>query len=172
MGVYTVFLYSTLSVAYDIYVWFYDRLGLQTMSQVMSLAYVPVGFTLLVFVVRRLPWALSRYVAFGLITLGMILALKSLTVPAKRFHFLQYGPLTLLVFDALRFRFQGRHHYLCAFGLVALIGLGDEAIQAILPQRHFGVQDLLVNSAAGLMMLLFIRFVVGEEQYGSFFMRQ
>lgn len=50
-------------------------------------------------------------------------ALRHLTVPAKRFNFLQYGPLTVLVFDALRFRLHDRYLYVWTFAAVALIGL-------------------------------------------------
>ena len=78
---------------------------------------------------------------------------------------MQYGPLTLLVFDALRFRFTGRPLYLWTFVAVTIIGVGDEALQGILPQRHFGLLDIVVNSTAGLLTLAFIGWVIGEEYY-------
>jgi hypothetical protein len=48
---------------------------------------------------------------------------------------------------------------------VTLIGLGDESLQAIVPKRHFGLLDLVVDLVAGLLTLAFIGFVVGEENY-------
>lgn len=48
---------------------------------------------------------------------------------------------------------------------MALIGLDDETIQWILPSRHFGVLDIFVNAEAGLLTLVFIRFVLREENY-------
>jgi hypothetical protein len=49
--------------------------------------------------------------------------------------------------------------------LVALIGLGDETLQWILPNRYVGLVDLVVNTATGLFTLAFIGFVLGEENY-------
>ena len=48
---------------------------------------------------------------------------------------------------------------------MALIGLGDETLQWMLPNRYFGIVDLVVNTAAGLFALAFIGFVLGEENY-------
>jgi hypothetical protein len=48
--------------------------------------------------------------------------------------------------------------------LVALAGLGDETIQWLLPDRHFGVLDLAINSVAGLLALVFIGFVWNPEK--------
>ena len=105
--------------------------------------------------------------SFTLICLGVAFSLQILTIPAKRFHFLQYAPLTVLVFDALRFTIRGRFLYIWTLALVALIGLGDETLQWMLPNRYFGIVDLVVNTVAGLFALAFIGFVLGEENYPS-----
>ena len=108
----------------------------------------------------------TKVVAAGaLIVVAVAMTLYGLEIPAKRFHFFQYAPATLLVFDALRFTLKDRWLYTGTLALVALIGLGDETIQWILPTRHFGFLDILVNAEAGLLTLLFIRFVLREENY-------
>ena len=160
-----MFLYATLTLAYDIYVWFFDRLGKAFMSSFMIWMYLPLGLALLVFLLFFLPRRPVAYLVFLLICLAVVGCLNWLTIPAKRFHFLQYGPLTLLVFEALRYRFQGRSLYLWTLVAVTLIGVGDETLQAVLPRRHFGYIDILVNSTAGLLTLAFIRWVIGEENY-------
>lgn len=165
VAVYTVFLYSTLTVAFDIYVYFFGRWGKPAMSSIMTWMYLPIGVALLAFLVRRLPRRAGSYLAFLLIVLAVAYCLKFLTVPAKRFHFLQYGPLTFLVFDALRFKIRDRYLYLWTMALVSLIGLGDEFLQHLLPKRHFGLIDVVINSVAGLVTLVFIGFVMGEENY-------
>ena len=142
---YTMFLYATLTLAYDIYVWFFDRLGKAFMSSLMIWMYLPLGLALLVFVLFFLPRRPRSYLVFLLICLAVVGCLNLLTVPAKRFHFLQYAPLTLLLFEALRFRFQGRALYLWTLVAVTLIGVGDETLQAVLPQRHFGYIDIVVH---------------------------
>lgn len=165
VGLYTVFLYSTLTLAFEIYVWIFDRLGKTTMSSIMIWMYLPLGLGLLAFVFFRLPRHPKAYLAFALICLVLLCCLKVIAIPAKRFHFLQYGPLTFFVFDAMRFSFRGRYLYLWTLATVVVIGLGDETLQAILPQRFFGLTDIAINSAAGILTLAFIAFVVGEEHY-------
>ena len=163
--VYTVFLYGTLTLAFDIYVWVFDRWGEAFVSRVMNGLFLPVGVALLIFVVFFLPRRGGAYLTFLLICLAMLYCLNTIEVPAKRFHFLQYGPLTVLVFDAVRFRSGNRYLYAWTFAVVVLIGFGDEIIQSLLPRRHFGLQDIVINSTAGLLTLAFIGFVVGEENY-------
>ncbi len=163
--VYTVFLYGTLAVAFDIYVWSLDRWGEAFVSKVINGLFVPVGLALLMFVVFCLPRREGAYLTFLLICLAMFHCLNDIEIPAKRFHFLQYGPLTVLVFDAMRFRSGNRYLYVWTFAILALIGLVDEIIQSLLPSRHFGLQDIVINSTAGLLTLVFIGFVVGEENY-------
>ena len=165
MLVYTLLLYATLTLAFDIYAWFYDRMGKLFMSRPMLGLYAPVALLLLSFLILRLPRRLDSYVAFGMIGLALGYALHSIEVPAKRFHFLQYGPLAVLILDALRFRFRDRYLYMWTLLLVALIGLGDEALQGLLPNRYFGFQEVATNTIAGLFALAFVVFVMGEENY-------
>lgn len=162
---YTVFLYSTLTIAFDLYVSLFDRMGREFMDSLMSWMYLPLGVILVVLVFLFIPRRIGVYVAFLLIALAFICALEFFTIPAKRFHFLQYGPLTVLVFDALRFRCHDRYHYVWTLLIVALVGLGDEVIQGLLPDRHFGIPDVVLNSVAGLLTLAFLGFVVGNENY-------
>lgn len=163
--VYTIVLYSTLTLAFRLYVWMYARLGKPFMSSLMIWIYVPVGLALLVFLFFRLPRQLGRYVSFLMLCLALAFCLNLIKIPAKRFHFLEYAPLAVLVFDALRFHCRNRYHYVWTMVLVTLVGLGDEIIQGILPNRYFGINEVVTNAAAGLFALVFIGFVMGEENY-------
>ncbi|HEY3132772.1 MAG TPA: VanZ family protein [Acidobacteriota bacterium] len=162
---YTAFLYSTMTLAFNLYVRLYDHMGRPFMDRLMSWMYLPVVLAVLAFVVFFLPRSLGSYAAFVLICLALAYSLKYLEVPAKRFHFFQYWPLTFFVFDALRFRCKDRYLYVWTFALVTLIGLGDETLQGMVPKRHFGLLDVVVDSVAGLLTLAFIGFVMGEENY-------
>ncbi|MGH9338050.1 MAG: VanZ family protein [Acidobacteriota bacterium] len=163
VAVYTVFLYSTLTLAFDIYVYFFDWLGKPFLSSFMFWMYAPVGLALLGFMWRRLPRRPETYLAFGLIGLALAYCLSILEVPAKRFHFLQYGILTVLAFDALRFKFRDRYLYLWTMAFVSLVGFGDECVQWMLPDRYFGINDVVLNAGAGLLMLAFLGFVIGDS---------
>ncbi len=165
VAAYTVFLYATLTIAFDIFMFYTNQIGPDSVSSRMNLAFVGVGVTLLLFIIFSLPRVWGVYLSFTLICLGVAFSLQILTIPAKRFHFFQYAPLTVLVFDALRFTIRGRFLYVWTLALVALIGLGDETLQWILPRRYFGLVDLVVNTAAGLFTLAFIGFVLGEDNY-------
>jgi hypothetical protein len=165
VALYTVLLYSTLTVAFDLYVSVYDRVGKATVSQWMNLSLAGTGGLLTLIAVIWIRPKASGYLALLLIGLSVAYCVSHLPVPAKRFHFFQYAPLTVLVFDSLRFRCGDRGIYVCSMALVALVGLGDETIQWMLPDRHFGTLDLVINSTAGLLTLVFIGFVLGEEKY-------
>ncbi len=162
---YTLFLYATLSVAYDVFFFLANLVDGDVVSERMNLLFMLAGTALLLFFIFRLPRTLGRVVGFALIVVAVAMTLYGLEIPAKRFHFFQYAPATVMVFDALRFTLKDRWHYAGTLALVALIGLGDETIQWILPTRHFGFLDILVNTEAGLLTLVFIRFVSGEENY-------
>ena len=165
VGLYTVLLYSTLTVAFDAYVSVYHQIGRASMSNWINFGFAMVGLILLLWILLCIRPRMSGHIALLLIILVFAFCLQNLTIPAKRFHFLQYAPLTLLVFDAINFRCKRPDKYIWSMAVVALIGLGDELIQLMLPDRHFGVLDLVINSAAGLLTLVFIGFVWGDENY-------
>lgn len=165
VALYTFVLYSTLTVAFDLYVSVYDQVGKATVSQWMNLSLAGTALLLALFVIVWIRPRPSGYLAMLLIGLTLAFCVSQLTIPAKRFHFFQYAPLTVLIFDSLRFRCKDRGIYVCSMALVTLIGLGDETVQWMLPDRHFGILDLVINSAAGLLTLVFIGFVLGEEKY-------
>ncbi len=165
VALYTIVLYSTLTVAFDLYVSVFDRVGKATVSQWMNLSLAGTGALLVLLTVVWIRPRASGYLALLLIGLSLAFCVSQLPIPAKRFHFFQYAPLTVIIFDSLRFRCSDRSIYVCSMALVTLIGLGDETIQWMLPDRHFGTIDLVINSAAGLLTLVFIGFVLGEEKY-------
>ena len=129
VAAYTVFLYATLTIAYDIFMFYSNQVGPDSVLSYMNMAFVPVGVALLLFIIFSLPRVWGVYLSFALICLGVAFSLQILTIPAKRFHFFQYAPLTVLVFDALRFTIRDRFLYIWTLALVALIGLGDETLQ-------------------------------------------
>gem|GEM_PF-1402648 len=164
-ALYTLFLYSTLTVAFRIYVDVYDQVGRQTVSWWINAGLISiavVGGALLCRIYRP---RVAGYLVLILSGCALAFALHVLTVPAKRLHFFQYVPLTLLLFDALRFRRRSPDLYVYTFAAVCLIGLGDELLQGLLPNRYFGVTDLVVNATAGLLTLAVLGFVVREENY-------
>jgi len=165
-AIYLAFLYSTLTVAFDLYVSIFDRIGRESMSWWMNTAIAAAGLAVIAATIIRIRPSASGYAALLLIGLTLAFCLAHLPIPAKRFHFFQYVPLTLLVFHALRFRIRDHTVYIWTMVLVTVAGLGDELIQWALPDRHFGVLDLVLNSTAGLLALVFLGFVRSSPHSG------
>jgi hypothetical protein len=159
VGIYLVFLYSTLTIAFDLYVSVFDRIGRQSMSWWMNAAIITTSILILAIVLTRIRPTITGWMTMILIGLTLAFCLQNLPVPAKRFHFFQYVPLTVLIFHALRFRIKDPSIHVWTMTLVTLAGLGDETIQWLLPDRHFGILDLVINSTAGLLTVVFIGFV-------------
>ncbi len=164
-ALYTLFLYSTLTVAFRIYVDVYDQVGRETVSWWINAGLASIAFVGGALLCRIYRPRAAGYLVLILCGCALAFALHVLAVPAKRLHFFQYVPLTLLLFDALRFRRRSPDLYAYTFAAVCLIGLGDELLQGLLPNRYFGVTDLVVNATAGLLTLAVLGFVVREENY-------
>lgn len=80
--------------------------------------------------------------------------------PAKRIHVAEYMTLSFIVAAVTRRWVKG--HALAAWSaaLTALYGFHDEMLQGLLPDRTFGLDELLVDAASGLaggMILLGLR---------------
>ncbi len=165
LGVYTALLYATLTLTNDLYRATFDWLGKSTVSQGIYAIAGLTALVLLVFAWLRLPRTPSAYATLGIIGLLTYYAMSLEYIPANRIHFFQYCPLTILGLEALRFRVRDRNVYLWTFLLVGLIGVGDELVQGMLPDRHFDTKDVVLNALAGLLALAFVGFAVREENY-------
>ena len=94
----------------------------------------------------------TGYVARIVLVGGILYYMGHLiTVPAERLHFIEYALLGVAVERVLRRHIQdaGRPFIamLCAF----FIGMGDEAIQWLLPNRHGEIMDVFLNGWGGVL---------------------
>lgn len=163
VGIYTALLYSTLNLVLQAYLWVFERLGEANVAEIMYAIYAAAGVALLLLLRPRRPGAVA---ALMLIGGGLYLFLAEISVPSNGLHFLQYSPLTVLVFDALRFHCRDRYRYIWTVFLVSCIGVGDEVMQ-IFAGRRFDSHDLLLNSMASVFVLTLIGFVVEAEGPGA-----
>lgn len=80
--------------------------------------------------------------------------------PAERTHLVEFGVVGVLVYLALQERRANgatvRALVLMAFGIAGLLGLIDEGIQAILPNRYFDPLDVAFNLGAALMAIVVV----------------
>lgn len=101
----------------------------------------------------------------GCVGLIYVVVLSRLPLPEERIHYLEYGILAGLIYSALlqrRFhqlevsekewdeqRFRELGPALAAIGFNALLGWVDEGIQAMIPDRHYDLRDIMMNTLAG-----------------------
>ena len=159
---YILLLYLSPDLAYDRYMFVYRRIGRDAASVWMNGAFAAAGLAVFLFLLGRRLKA-GAWVAFLLISLAVGFCLVQLEIPAKRLHFFQYAPLTILVSVNVRFRCTDRYQCIWTLLAVSLVGLGDELIQGALPTRHFAVVDVFIDSGAGLLTLAFAEFVMGAD---------
>lgn len=77
--------------------------------------------------------------------------LTSIKYPEERIHFVEYAVLGVLLYFALREKIQGRRVLFCIPVVIFFVGLGDELIQGILPNRVYDFRDVLMNLAGGIL---------------------
>lgn len=75
--------------------------------------------------------------------------LKYRQAPAEAFHFLEYGLLGYLLFRALRPLISDKTIYLTVTLGTLLVGIGDEVLQWITPQRIWQFRDVGLNVLSG-----------------------
>jgi len=71
--------------------------------------------------------------------------------PAKKFHLLEYGALAILAFGSIDFSERVRRRLAAVLGFVAAVGISDEVIQGILPNRTFRYHDIIGNLIGALL---------------------
>lgn len=106
---------------------------------------------------RGVEWREGLVLAGFACVLGLAVFLAKL--PEEKLHFLEYGLLGALLFEACRERARrsggGRFRAaLLAAVLAGLAGWGDEGIQALLPNRFYDVHDILWNLIGSTLVIL------------------
>jgi hypothetical protein len=121
------------------------------------LAVTAVAFlSLLYILVFRLKIrTVSNYIWLtGIAGLYIYFTLKLWRNPEEAVHFLEYGLLGYLLFRALSLTIRDSSIYPTAFLIGALVGIGDEILQWVMPNRYWDFRDAGLNAlAAGLIQL-------------------
>lgn len=149
---FTGVIYATLPVGPRL--WRAAVRGLGEWQDVVVVLALLAVFAGIVYVALRHAPRASMRTAVGLgaviAAYAAILALVSLT-PAEKLHFLYYGVLAFLVHRSLSIDVDGGALSGLTVLLVAVIGLGDEGIQHVLPNRFFEWKDVALNGVSGAL---------------------
>ncbi|MHB8808866.1 MAG: VanZ family protein [Desulfobulbaceae bacterium] len=90
------------------------------------------------------------FLGLGLVCAIFSLALPEPAIPIKRIHVAEYIVLSFLVRATLSHRLQGAQLTLFTVLVTLLLGIHDEMLQGLHPQRYYGWRDIIVNGTAGL----------------------
>ncbi len=96
----------------------------------------------------------AAFVALVVLGAGVGALVLGLSIPEERMHFLQYGLMAVLARRAVAPYLGPWAHYIAAVVLSALLGLGDELIQGLLPDRHYDTRDVLINAVAAALAMV------------------
>lgn len=112
--------------------------------------------TIVAMALKSRPRGIEIGVILGIAAVYLLVFLR-MAVPAERSHLIEYGVLAVFVYQALlERRSQGRRvpvPALVALLVTAFLGLLDESIQALLPNRHYEIVDVGFNALAALMAI-------------------
>ena len=96
--------------------------------------------------------ALGAYIGltvFGGALLGVAWHLRG--NPVEAFHLVQYGILSVLIYRALLHRCSDNSIYLLSAVLTGSVGILDEWIQWLIPERYWGFRDVVINFTAAVL---------------------
>ncbi|MCK4851702.1 MAG: VanZ family protein [Candidatus Omnitrophica bacterium] len=167
--IYLALVYATLGAAPGLWDRFNGALAGKGLAVVYAscLAAGVSVFTYMVFIKKERSF--NNYFLFFLFV-WVVLALNRLSrFPVDKVHLVEYGALSLLLYNALKIDFDRFDKKLYVLGsLFCLVaGFFDEAIQWFLPGRVFDWRDVILNVTSGATVLMVIRFNVLKAPPGS-----
>lgn len=68
--------------------------------------------------------------------------------PNKHIHIPEYIVMSWILFEALALDYRGKGIFILIFICSSLLGIVDELLQGLRPERFYGWQDMIMNSAA------------------------
>ena len=144
-------IYSTLGLARPLAGALRER-GL--LEALFMLGMLLVGAAILTQGLKTRPGGAEICVALGVAAVYLLLFARVAT-PEERTHLIEYGVVAVFIYEALGERAShGRRvpvPALLAVLAASLVGVLDENIQALLPNRAYDIRDVLFNVLAALM---------------------
>lgn len=147
----TTTIYATLGIAPTV-ASFLGESGLDALLFTVGFVLVLAAIVTHGFSVR--PNGLAIGIVLGVVAIFILLFVRT-AVPAERTHLIEYSVIGLLVYEALHERREnGRNPPfppLLAISITTLLGIIDEAIQWLLPNRVFDLRDIGFNLFAAII---------------------
>lgn len=151
-GAVVVAIYATLGLAGTLAEVLREYELLEASTLVMFAMFL-LGATIFTSGIRLRPRGAEIAVLLGITFVYLLLFLRTTVGPAERTHLMEYGVLAVFIHEALAERVsQGRRvpvPPVVAVVLTTLLGVAEEGIQWLLPNRVFDPIDMLFNFLAG-----------------------
>ncbi len=157
---YVAFVYSTIPYMPQVWSLLRTYTG-EAIRHVGIVAVVVFALAVVVSIWRtRANYTLTRYgLLLGLAVVYAYLLSAFAQFPAERLHLVEYGFMGYMFLRALRIDLPTGWAYAVAWGIAVLVGIGDECIQLVLPQRFFEVKDIQLNGVSAGLGLCVVRLV-------------
>ena len=131
---------------------------------------VLIGVAIVVQGLRSRPGSAEIAVALGIATVYFMVFVR-MGMVEERTHLIEYGIVALLIHAALAERAMQSPHVpapaVLAVALAGFLGVLDELIQALLPNRIFDLRDILFNLVAAFLAVSAIRALRWARQRAS-----
>ena len=131
--------------------------GRNLLDAAFFLGFVVVLAAIAADALRRRPGGREIWVGLGIAAAYGMVVVRMGIPPTERTHLFEYGLVAVLIHRALRERRRGGRRVpapaALAVAITALVGLLDEGIQALLPNRVYDIRDVGFNALAGLMTI-------------------
>ncbi len=164
---YTGLIYATLSIVGQLRKFLVEKIGLRLFKRGETI--YDAVYVLLALLGVYLIWYLwkspshrkvSNFISLLLIALIYWYFLQKIRFPVEKVHFLEYGLLSWFVFEALFLDIKDWRCYGWTLLIVYAISLGDETLQALLPNRVGEINDVLTNFYSALLGLALVGFIL------------
>ena len=163
---YVTFIYSTLNIAPSIA----DKLDAFLSGRLDLMLYAVysavIGVLVLYILLVRKQKSVLKYFVLTFAVCGFFAVINYAQTPAEKIHLGEYGLLGILLYNALKIEFNRFDFklYIYAVVMCTAIGVIDEVIQGILPNRFFDWRDIFMNAISGALPLLVIRINILKKQ--------
>jgi hypothetical protein len=104
--------------------------------------------------VKRTATAMNYAWLISIATVFIVYTIQLRGNPEEAMHFVQYGILSILFYRALTHRIADYGIYFVALLLTTTVGIIDEAVQWLTPERVWGLKDIRLDSVAAALALL------------------
>ncbi|MDP8299207.1 MAG: VanZ family protein [Candidatus Tantalella remota] len=164
--VYVILLYSFLGSAPAMWKSIDGFLGGKGVPAIYLVGALSVMSLLLYMIFVKKDRSFNSYFRFVLFLCSYFAVLKLAVYPAEKMHIIEYTLLSVLIYNALKVDLNPYEISLYLYGgfIAFMVGMGDEFIQGILPNRVFDARDIVLNIVSSALGFLIIRFNVLKEE--------